>query len=98
MYITSNICVWYKFRAICRKFYVFINYYIGTLQSFCKMSGLTVEERKALAKKYLETSVVDVQKARDRIRPYVHKTALYRSLWLSDESTESNVYLKMGKV
>ncbi len=62
------------------------------------MSSLTVEERKELAKKYLETSVADVQKARDRIDAHVHKTALNQSLWLSDECTKTNVYLKMGKM
>ena len=62
------------------------------------MGNLTVEERKALAKKYLETSVEDVEKARVRIQPYVNKTALYRSLWLSDEDLKTNVYLKMGKL
>jgi threonine dehydratase len=62
------------------------------------MSSLTAEERKALAKKYLTTCVADVEKAHDRIQKYVHKTALHRSLWLSDEDTETNVYLKMGKV
>ena len=62
------------------------------------MGNLTVEERKALAKKYLETSVEDVEKARVRIQPYVNKTSLYRSLWLSDEDLKTNVYLKMGKL
>ncbi|XP_028407092.1 uncharacterized protein LOC114529471 [Dendronephthya gigantea] len=59
------------------------------------MNGLTVEERKALGRKYLETVVEDVQKTRERIKPYIHKTALYKSLWLSDETIGSNVYLKM---
>ena len=59
------------------------------------MSSLTDEERKALAKKYLENCAANVEKARDRIKTYVYKTALYRSLWLSDESTNTNVYLKM---
>ena len=62
------------------------------------MSSLSDEQRKAKAKKYLETAVTDVQKAHDRIRPYIHRTALYRSLWLSDELLKTNVYLKMGKI
>ena len=62
------------------------------------MSSLTVEERKSLGRTYLETAVEDVQKTRERIKAYIHKTALYKSLWLSDETMGSNVYLKMGKV
>ena len=62
------------------------------------MATLTAKTREALAKKYLETLVENVEEAHVRIKPYVHKTALCHSLWLSDEGLKTSVYFKMGKL
>ena len=48
---------------------------------YCKMSSLSSE---------------DILKATDRIKPYVRRTPLEYSHWLS-EVGKSNVYVKLGK-
>ena len=53
-------------------------------------------DRKATAKKFVQTVVEDVCKTRERIKQYVRKTPLEHSIWLSEETSKTSVYFKLG--
>ena len=60
------------------------------------MSNSAVCSRTSTARKFIQTVVKGVQKTHQRIGPYVRKTALDFSIWLSEETTKTSVYFKLG--